>query len=115
MSVLNDDAVIDTGRSDCVTWGRNRKWKRRMVAELLARDGDKCWLCSRPMKDEHESIEHLVARSEGGTDDPENLALCHRGCNMHLANRPLPRKEKMRERWRRQFERLNARKPPSPV
>jgi 5-methylcytosine-specific restriction endonuclease McrA len=86
-----------------------------MVARLIARDGDACWLCTRPMKDGHESIEHLVARSEGGSDDPANLALCHWGCNLHLSNRPLARKLKMRARWHRQAERIKAKRRQTPA
>jgi 5-methylcytosine-specific restriction endonuclease McrA len=79
-----------------------------MVAHLRARDGDDCWLCRRPIREGDATIEHLVARANGGTNDPANLALCHHGCNAHLRDRPLPRKLKMRDRWHRQADRQQA-------
>ena len=33
------------------------------------------------------SVEHILARSQGGTDDPENLAIACRPCNVEKGRR----------------------------
>jgi 5-methylcytosine-specific restriction endonuclease McrA len=88
-------------------WNRTPEGKRARIAELIARDGPACWLCSRPIaKDSKKpgrraSLEHLVARSRGGGDTLDNLVLCHASCNTHLGERPVEQKWKMREKWHR--------------
>jgi hypothetical protein len=76
------------------------------VEKLRARDGDACWLCTRPMdftavpnSKKAPTIEHLVPRSLGGGGEMSNLVLTHQACNAHLANRPLSQKEEMRTKW----------------
>lgn len=75
---------------------------------LRARDGDRCWLCDKPMNFEAKpnspaawSIEHLIAKSLGGPGMLDNLVLCHPGCNRILKDRLLTDKIKLRERRRR--------------
>ncbi|QZD86835.1 HNH endonuclease [Qipengyuania psychrotolerans] len=86
-------------------WNRTSKWKKTMIARLLERDGFSCWLCGLPMTqppkkhNKRISLEHLKARSEGGTDDLDNLVLCHQHCNGHLGVRPIADKLKMRSKW----------------
>lgn len=70
--------------------------KRR--AQLRERDGDCCFYCGRVMKfeptirrtfvssfrvhpAEEATVEHLVDRQHGGSDDLENLVLACKGCN----------------------------------
>ena len=79
--------------------------KRKLVRKLLERDGRLCWLCDRPMIAGKETIEHLLARAAGGTNDLANLVLCHRGCNAHLKDRPVERKLRMRVKWHRALSR----------
>lgn len=73
------------------------------VEQIRARDGDACWLCTRLLKfdaapntKDAPTIEHLVAKSLGGGNDLANLVLCHKACNLHLADRPREKKEEMR-------------------
>ena len=82
------------------TWKELRA-KRRLKRALLKRDGDRCWLCARPMAKGCETIEHLIAKALDGTDALENLVLCHHGCNVHLKDRPLEQKLKIRAKWHR--------------
>jgi 5-methylcytosine-specific restriction endonuclease McrA len=56
------------------------KDRRRRVRALLARDGDLCWLCSKPL-DGDATLDHVVPRSKGGKNGLENLRLAHKGCN----------------------------------
>lgn len=76
------------------------------IERLRARDGDACWLCNRtldfiavPNSKKAPTVEHLVAKSLGGSDAIDNLVLCHPGCNLHLADRSLEEKKKLRAKW----------------
>ena len=87
-----------------------------MIARLRNRDGDDCWLCGLPMTEpprrhnKRISLEHLVARSDGGSDEPGNLVLCHQHCNGHLGDRPKEEKLKMRSKWLKAAKRAKAKK-----
>lgn len=62
----------------------------RVRREVYVRDGWACWLCEEPVDREligthsewRPSLDHVVPRSKGGTDDPENLRLAHLWCNV---------------------------------
>lgn len=49
------------------------------------RAGDRCEYCHLPQvgHEERFSIDHVVARKHGGTDDVANLALCCLRCNLY--------------------------------
>ncbi|OYV37403.1 MAG: hypothetical protein B7Z80_12935 [Rhodospirillales bacterium 20-64-7] len=51
------------------------------IASILARQGNKCAVCSDPLR--AYEIDHCVARSAGGGDDLENLRACCPGCHVH--------------------------------
>lgn len=58
------------------------------AARLAARDGWSCWLCGGgidpsaiPTSPVSATVDHLVPRSRGGSNDPTNLRLAHRRCN----------------------------------
>jgi hypothetical protein len=87
------------------------------VEQIRARDGDACWLCDRPLdfsavanSKNAPTIEHLVAKSLGGGGELANLALCHKACNLHLADRPLAKKQEMRAKFHANAARLMAAK-----
>lgn len=55
---------------------------------IYERDGWVCYLCSEkvdtsgdPWSDRFPSLDHILPRSLGGTDDESNLATAHRVCN----------------------------------
>lgn len=61
-------------------------WLDRMA--LFARDGWKCQICSEPvdytadpLTDWYPTLDHIVPRSKGGSDDLSNLRTAHRWCN----------------------------------
>lgn len=62
---------------------------------LLDRDGSDCWVCGHELGD-NMTIEHKVARANGGTWAFGNLALAHIECNRALARLPLAAKEAVR-------------------
>lgn len=66
------------------------------LGELAARDGSQCGICGETVdlsitrKDSWHacpSIDHVVPRSHGGSDEGENLQLTHLGCNVRKSNR----------------------------
>lgn len=77
--------------------GKSAKLRLR----LRERDGNNCWFCGEVLGFD-ESIEHLTPRAEGGSDDLDNLVLCHVKCNRNL--RALPRHAKEAARKAMQAE-----------
>lgn len=68
------------------------KDRRKMRVLLRERDGDDCHWCGERMRfsegepmvnsdQNFASIEHLVERRRGGSNDPSNLVLAHHRCN----------------------------------
>lgn len=67
-------------------WRGNKPTKRRQQGSVIARslrkrDGDLCFFCLRPMAEDNQSVEHLVAVTHGGPNHMSNFVLAHRGCN----------------------------------
>ena len=54
-----------------------RPWRRTRAA-VLERDGARCHWCGQPAT----HVDHLVARSEGGSDSPSNLVASCSSCNL---------------------------------
>ena len=64
------------------------------VQALAARDGAACKLCRQPVDmglrspdPMSPSVDHLISRADGGTDDPANLQLAHLTCNHQKSRR----------------------------
>lgn len=65
------------------------------VGELAQRDGTDCGICGGPVdmslrKADSRmcaSIDHIVPRAHGGTNDPANLQLAHLQCNAVKSDR----------------------------
>ena len=71
------------------------QWSRRrlLCLRLYAEQRGRCALCGGGMRIKRSgrvsgtqpraaSFDHIVPRACGGTDDPSNLRLAHRACNM---------------------------------
>lgn len=71
----------------------------KMRRRLIARDGEDCWFCGKPMGDDC-TIEHLVPKSKGGSNRLDNYALAHAACNHLAANKPLVAKIELRAKLR---------------
>lgn len=73
------------------------QWRKVLLQYLVDRDGDRCGICNRPVditlksgtrgSRRGPSVDHIVPRSLGGTDDLSNLRLAHWGCNQKRGNR----------------------------
>lgn len=77
---------------------RKRHGRRAMPQSVrlavMRRDGWVCHLCGkqipkRPFKNRRQdgTVDHLVPRSKGGSDEMSNLAAAHHGCNSRRNNR----------------------------
>jgi len=71
--------------------------------KLIKRDGDHCWLCGEYMGVDNRTIEHLIAKSNGGRNYLENLVLTHGGCNRKLGSKSLKNKLKMRNKAQEEY------------
>lgn len=56
---------------------RNREYQSHFDA-VFTRDGGACVYCGSA---DHPTLDHIVPRSRGGLDKPENLTLACRSCN----------------------------------
>jgi len=73
------------------------QWRAGLYAYLVERDGDKCGICGRKVNitlksgtrgsRRGPSVDHIIPRSRGGSDDPSNWRLTHWGCNQSRGNR----------------------------
>jgi hypothetical protein len=73
------------------------KWKTRTgvsVGEIAKRDGTECKICgdevdlnAGPKDPFRGSVDHIVPRSRGGSNDPSNLQLSHLWCNQVKSDR----------------------------
>jgi 5-methylcytosine-specific restriction endonuclease McrA len=65
--------------------GQGSKWipKKRRAA-IYERDGHRCVWCSAT---ERLSLDHLVPRSRGGSNESSNLVTSCVGCNRHRCNK----------------------------
>lgn len=55
---------------------RGAKWQRTR-ARILARDGHTCGYCGQPAS----TVDHIIAKDNGGDDDDANLIASCRKCN----------------------------------
>jgi hypothetical protein len=54
--------------------------RRGKISRLLTRDGGHCWLCEGWLGDDI-TLDHVVPRAKGGTNQDSNLRLAHGRCN----------------------------------
>ena len=80
---------------------RQKSKSAKLRRAVLERDGKDCWLCGERMPTNDRTVEHLVAKANGGTDDLENLALAHRACNELLGSLSLEAKLELRAKMQR--------------
>lgn len=78
-------SAVSAGMANSLT---GRPW-RRTARLVLERDDWVCHVCGQAGAT---TVDHLVPRHLGGTDDLSNLAAAHLGCNSRKGARvPLPR------------------------
>lgn len=68
---------------------RIRQGRRDTVYKMLGKKNDgcvPCFVCGRHVKEKHATLEHVIPRSKGGTDDMDNLSISHNACNARRGN-----------------------------
>lgn len=76
------------------------KSRHREKRAIVRRDGPACFYCGRPRRNPSVmTIEHLEARSQGGTNDLENLRLADPLCNKFAGRRMVADKLELRTKW----------------
>lgn len=74
---------------------KSKKFMRRIkIIELLLRDGNQCFYCGIHLYESQITIEHLKAKSLGGTDNLKNLVIACKACN--LKHGIMPKEEKLK-------------------
>jgi hypothetical protein len=66
----------------------------KSIDRLLFAQGGLCFFCKRTLSPVEASVEHLVARANGGRNEPDNTVACCRALNALLGHMSL--KEKLR-------------------
>ncbi|MEK6259333.1 MAG: HNH endonuclease [Planctomycetota bacterium] len=64
------------------------------IDRLLFAQGGQCFFCHHELSPPEASVEHLVATSNGGSNDPDNCVACCKALNVLLGHMSL--KEKLR-------------------
>lgn len=58
---------------------------------MLERDGWICAYCGKALDGDDATVDHVIAKANGGTDDPDNLIAACRRCNGTKSDRQLYR------------------------
>lgn len=74
-------------------------WKATRL-RILNRDGWQCQHCGKPLEDNADAtVDHVQARSKGGTDTDDNLVSLCRVCNSKKGDRTLIRWPYWNTKW----------------
>lgn len=57
---------------------------------IVQRDGYRCAICGKRLNQDEVSLDHIIPRSYGGTDDPSNLQVTCIYCNTTKSNKLYP-------------------------
>lgn len=77
---------------------RGTGWNRLRLA-VLERDGWVCSTCSKALEGDDATVDHVIAKASGGTDDTSNLVAMCRICNSKKQDRTLTRLNWVNRRW----------------
>lgn len=73
----------------------NRLRQSKFTKQIIRQDG-KCWFCGEELGGDC-TREHLLARSLGGDDDPDNIKAAHAECNSAAGSLTVIQKISLRE------------------
>ena len=73
-------------RKETLRKGKKRKGKKQkqrawLVRTLMAKHKGQCVYCEKTMERSEITVDHIMPRSKGGLDVPENLTLACKDCN----------------------------------
>ena len=84
----NRQRRLNSRVSQCRRCSQDRRKHGVSVGWLAERDGTDCSICGEPVDMAAKlpdqmcpSVDHVIPRAKGGTNDPSNLALAHFSCN----------------------------------
>lgn len=67
---------------------RDKRSHRYLIIQLLRqRDGTSCYLCKKELDVDQSCIEHIIPISQGGENEPHNIAIACATCNTDKAGR----------------------------
>lgn len=70
---ISEDAIMLIG---------GRKQRSRIKADLLAKNGRRCYICGRMIPEDRPlTLDHIIPKSNQGTDTELNCGLCCSSCN----------------------------------
>lgn len=81
--------------------------KRNKMKRIGERDGWICWICQEPINKRKRnnahygpSLDHVIRRADGGSNEDSNLKIAHRKCNSerHTNEDRRAARKRMRER-----------------
>ena len=64
-----------------------KKTKLREKEGIKVKSNGKCYYCALTLRKAFTSIDHVIPKSRGGTDEETNLVLSCRNCNLEKADR----------------------------
>lgn len=79
----------------------NAKTRKRIVTELWEAQNHRCLWCEKVIPRAIATLEHLIAKADGGTDDRINLAAACASCNRKRGLARLTREEREQFRQRK--------------
>ena len=71
------------------------KKRANLINRIIERDGAGCFYCGRFMSVGDITIEHLHAKTNGGSDKFYNLKIAHRKCNSDAGDKSIEEKKEM--------------------
>lgn len=66
-----------------------RAGRRETIYRMLAKKHDgtaPCFVCGKHVKEKNATLEHIIPKSKGGTDEMDNLSISHYQCNQRRGN-----------------------------
>lgn len=78
----------------------NSNERRRMIENIISRDGSLCFYCGTECQSDDQTVEELVPITQGGKRILANVALAHTACNQRAGSRSVMEKIKLREQMR---------------
>lgn len=71
-----------------------------MKSYLIARENSKCQLCGKEKGKDVWNVHHIISRTDGGTNKPNNLALLHKKCHEDLHKQELGNQLKKNKQYK---------------
>jgi len=75
------------------------KTKKRLLAEVMERDGLDCFYCGEQTDDDTRSLEHILSIAKGGNNEISNLTIACVSCNQAAGDMAIVDKIKLREKY----------------